>query len=478
MGLGQSAESAALPINRQVYQSFSKLNLPRHTSYPAVPFWNEAIGESVFSSKLREIAHQRSAVSFYLHVPFCERLCHYCGCNKLVISRSHGDSWSFAQRFIESLRREINWINQARGNQPWAVHQIHWGGGTPTWLTLQELEQVWSIFSSGMKIDPHAEISVEIDPRITSVEQLQLLKDLGFNRVSLGIQDFDDSVQKAIQRIQPLEMVERFVDECRRIGFRSVNFDLIYGLPMQTRISMEETLGRVVRMSPDRIAFYRLALLPDIFKWQRTFKSEDIPSDDAVLDFMLRAIEVFGTNGWQFIGLDHFANEDDELTQALKSGTLRRSFQGMTTGSELPVIGVGPSAISGLNDLYVQNESQFPNWSKRMGHSGSAIVRGHQMTGDDRLRQWVISQLYCYRRIDKSEFQLKFGVNFDSYFARSHTAWREMGELGLIEDTLTSFRVRPLTGWLLLRVIASSFDGYLPVEAWKVGLQNGASRVG
>lgn len=479
MSSGSHQANTAVSLNRALYQRFSRLSLPRHTSYPSVPFWTKGVDPSVYSNKLRDMAQSHRPVSFYMHVPFCEKLCHYCGCNKLVISRENSEAGSFAQRYIAGIEQELAWVNAQAGDTLWNVRQIHLGGGTPTWLGLEDLKAVWGVLTKYMNIASDAEISIEIDPRVTSYDHLRLLQDLGFNRVSLGVQDFDPIVQQAIQRIQPVDMVERFVDECRRVGFSSVNFDLIYGLPMQTRESMDQTLAQVARMAPDRIAFYRLALLPDIFKWQRTFKEADIPGDELVLDFMLRAIEYFGEHGWDFIGLDHFAKKTDELSIAYRSGTLRRSFQGMTTGAELPVIAVGPSAISCLGDLFTQNEPQFPAWTKRVAATGEAMIKGHLCTPDDMIRQWALGRLYCYREINKQEFEREFGLGFDQYFSRARVSWLELAELGLIENSASLFRVRPMTGWLLLRVVAATLDGYLHPDAWREGAQGQrGSRVG
>lgn len=474
-----TANSAKEAMDRQLYHRFAKLSLPRHTSYPAVPFWSNRVDHSVFSRRLGQLAQQDQPTSFYVHVPFCEKLCHYCACNKLVIGRGNAEAQRYARRFIDGLEQELKWVNAKSNGKRWNVHQIHWGGGTPTWLGVEEIAEVWTLLTQHMNISVDAEISIELDPRVTSVEQLQLLRKLGFNRVSLGVQDFDPSVQQAIQRIQPAEMVENFVKDCRLLGFKSVNFDLIYGLPMQTRESMERTLAKVVEMSPDRIAFYRLAMLPDAYKWQRTFKAADIPSNELVLDFMLRAVAVFGENGWDFIGLDHFAKKTDELSIAYHAGSLRRSFQGMTTGDELPVIGVGPSAISCLGDLFAQNETQFPMWTNLVNSMGCATVKGHQLSVDDSIRQSTMNQLYCYRYIDKQKFQGLHNLNFDEYFASAKNAWQEMEEIGLIKNTANTITTTPLTGWLLLRVFAATMDAYLPSDAWNSGVSSRvASQVG
>lgn len=477
MSLGFVQGSVSGHVNRQLYHKFSRLSLPRHTSYPAVPYWSQDVDAGVFSSSLREIAQQNRPVSFYVHVPFCEKLCHYCGCNKLVISRGNADASSYAERYLDALGMELDWVNAQAGDRLWNTRQIHWGGGTPTWLGISEAETLWKKLTKHMHIASDAELSVEVDPRVTTRDHIKLLRDLGFNRVSMGVQDFDPAVQGAIQRIQPVDMVARLADDCRALGFSGVNFDLIYGLPLQTPESMERTLRQVVDLSPDRVAFYRLALLPDIFKWQRTFKESDIPGDERVLDFMLRAMEVFCSNGWDYIGLDHFAKEHDELSVAFRNGTLRRSFQGMTTGDELPVIGVGPSAISCLDDLFAQNEVSFPKWAKMTAQSGNATVRGHRMTDDDQVIRYVMGQLYCYRSVDKRKFSDMTGHDFDAYFARSRISWMEMERLGLIENSAAALRVRPLTGWLLMRVVAATFDSYLSPESWKSGVSHG-SRVG
>ncbi len=473
------AKSGNSSMDRLLYHRFAKLSLPRHTSYPAVPFWSNRVDHSVISHRIGQLAHGNLPTSFYVHVPFCERLCHYCACNKLVIGRGNAEADKYARRFIDGLEQELKWVNAQSNGKRWNVHQIHWGGGTPTWLGVEEIAEVWALLTEHMSIAADAEISIELDPRVTSSEQLQLLRKLGFNRVSLGVQDFDSNVQQAIQRIQPAEMVESFVRECRQLGFKSINFDLIYGLPMQTLESMERTLSRVVEMSPDRIAFYRLAMLPDAYKWQRTFKAVDIPSNELVLDFMLRAVDVFGTNGWDFIGLDHFAKKTDELSVAYRAGTLRRSFQGMTTGAELPVIGVGPSAISCLGDLFAQNETQFPLWANLVNARGCATVKGHQLSVDDSIRQSVLNQLYCYRYIDKQKFHGQHNLNFDEYFASATEAWLEMEGIGLIENSPKRLSSTPLTGWLLLRVVAATFDAYLPADGWKNGVSSKvASQVG
>jgi oxygen-independent coproporphyrinogen III oxidase len=463
-----------LPVEaRALYHQFSRLNLPRHTSYPAVPYWSKVDSVSNFKQELAAVSSH--PISFYVHVPFCEKLCHYCGCNKFVVSRAHDDARQYAEKYFRALKQELEWIRPVKDR--WKVQQFHFGGGTPTWFTPADFVRLWDLVTDHIEVLPGAEISVELDPRVTSKAHLETLIDLGVNRVSLGIQDFDPQVQKAIERIQPLSMVEDFVATCRQVGFSSINFDLIYGLPKQTMTSMTETLHQVIKLSPDRIAFYRLALLPDIFKWQRTFKESDIPSDEAVLDFMLLALRMLSE--YDFIGLDHFAKKTELLAQSMRQGTMRRSFQGMTTGDVLPIVAVGPSAITCLNGSFRQNEAQLSAWSKRLELGELPTHRYHHLSEQDMICRDVINELYCYRTIDLDAFKDRTGIAFKDYYRDRLSGLSEMESLGLVTVDEKSITVKPLVGWLLLRVVAALFDKYLGPETWKQGLLDGsASRVG
>ncbi len=460
---------------RSLYKTYSKLNLPRHTSYPSVPHWKTDGDKNLVTQRLMQLAQSDTEVSWYVHVPFCEKLCHYCGCNKLIISKNHSESEQFAKRYLNGIEKELELLAQAN---KWKTKQLHFGGGTPTWFSPQDFVRLWDLLLEKIEILPDAEISIELDPRVTSLAHLKTLKDLGFNRISLGIQDFDPLVQDAIERHQSFDSVKKFVESCRKEGFSNINFDLIYGLPKQTYKSMTETLAKVIELNPNRIAFYRLALLPEIFKWQRTFKEADIPDDDSTLGFMLLALNVFNKNGYEFIGLDHFSKKTEALNHALQNGTLRRSFQGMTTGDELPVIGIGPSAISSLNDLYWQNETQFQSWLKNMTEQ-LPISRTCELTNEDTICRWTINQLYCYREISKDEFYKKFLIQFDVFFADRLSELKDLEQEGLISITHNKIALPSLASWLLVRVVASAFDKWLPANAWRVGLSQGqASRVG
>lgn len=459
---------------RNIYHKFARLSLPRHTSYPAVPFWSTSADRSAKITELSKLAQSPQKISLYVHVPFCEKLCHYCACNKLVIGRANVDAPSYADQYLSAIEQELNSL---KINANLTVQQLHFGGGTPTWLNVQELKRLWNAITNVLAISDDAEISVELDPRVTTDEQLHLLREFGVNRLSMGIQDFDPAVQQAIQRIQPFGLVERFVETCRNIGFQKINFDLIYGLPRQTPASLDETIQRVVLLRPDRIAFYRLALLPDAFKWQRTFATEDIPDGDDVLNFALQAIQGFGHRGYQFLGLDHFALYNDDLAIAHRNGTMHRNFQGMTTGKSLPMLGIGSSSISYFNSTYFQNDSHFHTWKQHAGTGTTAKV--YPLLRDDLKVKWVMDHLYTNRRIDKSRYESIFEESFHRDFAYADNALTEIASLGLIENNTQEILVRPILGWLLMRVVAAAFDQFLERDAWKNGITNRqGSRVG
>lgn len=466
-------------FRRDIYHKFSRLSLPRHTSYPSVPHWKSSITEECVSDRLKAIVRTGSQVGFYVHVPFCEKACAYCGCNKLIIRHDHQDVHSMTERYLAGIEKEVDRLRNSQVDAGFHLEQMHWGGGTPTWLNPDQIERLWSSLSKVFNLTDKAEVSVEVDPRFTSFDHLRVLRGLGFNRISLGVQDFDAGVQDAIQRIQPVDIVRNTVEQCRSLGFESINFDLIYGLPRQTMESMQRTLRQVVELGPDRIAFYRLALLPNIFKLQRSFREQDMPDDESILDFFAQAIDTFGTNGWTFVGLDHFAKESDDLKVAMQYRNLRRSFQGISTGVDMPIVGFGPSAISDLGDLFFQNDPQFQQWATKLAKGDSVTVKAHLMSQDDQLRRWLINQIYCYREIDKSEFNKCFGVDFDRHFSHLDATWSEMKSFGLIDFDHSVMKVKPLLGWFLLRVVASVFDSYLPKHSWKTGLDSKvASRVG
>lgn len=470
-------ESYALSqSDRATYLRYAALSLPRHTSYPSVPAWSESYQAADYAQDLGREASYSRPVSLYVHVPFCQKLCYYCGCNKLIIPKDHAKSSDHIADYIESLDRELSGVRSALG--PAELKNVHFGGGTPTYLEPEDLEKVWRLITAKFTLHPDAEIAVEIDPRATSLAHLKKMKELGVNRLSLGVQDFDPKVQQAVNRIQSLAMVSDFVGVCRSLGFDSLNFDLIYGLPYQTLETMAETIAAAVRLAPDRIAFYRLALLPDIFRWQKHFGRADIPSGDLPLSLNLMAINAFQEAGYDYIGLDHFAKPTDGLALAHKSGMLRRNFQGMTTGGDTSIVGVGPSAISSLHASYMQNSADLNRWQRRV-ESGFATERGVRLTNDDVLRNRVIQDLYCYRGIDKVSLSKQFAIDFDQYFLSEMAKVKYLESEGLVQVTGQHFKLARPLGELLVRVVAAAFDANIPAQAYRVGLANSeASKVG
>jgi oxygen-independent coproporphyrinogen-3 oxidase len=457
-----------------VYFKFSNLSLPRHTSYPAVPAWQDKLTTKEYDRQIDLLGSKGRPISLYVHIPFCEKLCSYCACNRLILKKDE-ENLPFVRSYLDKLGQEIS-HNLGRKKGKWQVAQLHLGGGTPTYLTPGELDELLGFFAPFVEFTPDAELAVEIDPRVTTTQHLEFLRGAGFNRVSLGVQDFNHDVQAAIHRIQPFSMVKDFVAECRRIGFSSINFDLIYGLPLQTVNSIQTTLEQVIELSPDRIAYYRLALMPELFKWQRTFSRGQIPEGKDLLTMFLSAINFLTEKDYQFVGLDHFVKPDEALQKAAREKTLRRSFQGMTTGAELPIVAFGPSAISSFPKAFIQRPTDYYQWIRT---EINEVKKGMLVNEDDLLHRWVIETLYCYRRLDKNEFRKRFDRDFDTYFATRNHALQTLEDYGLLEQKSDALEMTEPLGALLLRVVASVFDAYLPDDAYKNGINpKHASKIG
>jgi oxygen-independent coproporphyrinogen-3 oxidase len=461
---------------RTIYRRYASLALPRHTSYPTAPAWTTDYGSAEFRADLARAAPLGRPLSLYVHVPFCERLCYYCACTKEIVPPQKRTRADPGKPFLEALDRETGYFTEIGGSG--TVRQVHLGGGSPTFLRPAQLVQLWQLLTGRFRIAPDAEIAVEIDPRVTTLEHLQTLRGLGFNRVSLGVQDFDPKVQRAVNRLQSVELVTRVVEHCRSLGFASVNFDLIYGLPFQTCTSMVQTLDRVLALRPDRVAFYRLAVIPEMFRWQAVFRHADLPDGDLTLDLNLQAINRFQEAGYTFIGLDHFARPGEALAKAAQDGSLRRNFQGMTTGGELDLLGLGPSAISQLDTAFAQNVKTTAAWCEAVG-TGLAVERGLRLTAEDRLRRELLQQLYGHGIVRKRELEARFPIAFDDHFADELRRLRQLAGEGLIEMDNEELRVTAPLGRLLLRVVAAVFDAYLRPDAFRAGLAaHQSSRVG
>jgi len=453
-----SADAFAIDLDRvEALLPRYAVDGPRYTSYPTAPVWKETVGPARYREELgREDIDPTDGLSLYVHVPFCESLCHFCACNR-VITRDR----SRAAAYLDAIEREIAAVRDASA-VPRSATQQHWGGGTPTYLDPEQIRRLFHAVTAAFPMRAGAEISIEVDPRVTTGEQIAALRECGFNRISLGVQDLEPRVQEAIHRIQPLAQTARLVEQARGAGFGGVNFDLIYGLPYQTEESFDRTLDAVFALAPDRIALYSYAHVTWVAKQQRGFERGDLPGPEAKLRIMLGAIRRFLAEGYRFIGLDHFAKPEDELARAVADRTLRRNFMGYTTQAGVDLLGFGPSAIGELRDSYVQNQRDLGRWHEAVERDGLATLRGHVLSRDDRERRWVIGRIMCHGELRADEFEATFGRPFAAVYARELASLEPAVTDGLVERADDgSLAVTPL-GRLLVRNVAMHFDAYLP----------------
>lgn len=436
---------------------------PRYTSYPTAPEWKGEFSAAETEAAIAANNAQRAGVplSLYVHVPFCHKLCYFCGCNMLVTQKQ-----DLVTGYLAAIELEVERV-AARLDRTREVVQIHWGGGTPTYLTPPQLERLFGALTKHFTIRPDAEISLELHPAVTSFEQLATLRKLGFNRVSMGIQDFDAKVQETVNRIQPFEVTRDLIAECRRLGFLSINTDLMYGLPHQTVDGFRATLEKVEALQPDRIALFNYAHVPWLKKHQAIFDEASLPAPTTKLEVFELSIRELLRQGYRYIGMDHFAKPDDELTVAQAAGTLRRNFMGYTTCADSDLYAFGPSSIADLDRAYLQNERLVPAYNERMQSEGLPVIRGMDLSDDDRLRRDVINRLFCVLKVEKAEIARLHGVDFDTYFADALAQLAPMADDGLVVLTPEAIRVTP-RGQILLRNVAMVFDAYLaktPPEA-------------
>jgi oxygen-independent coproporphyrinogen III oxidase len=432
---------------------------PRYTSYPTAPQFSSSFGEA----QLREAAQASNGdpiprrLSLYVHVPFCESPCFYCGCNR-VITRDKGRS----EGYLARLYREIALASQLFDRDR-EVIQLHFGGGTPNFLTPAQLREVVDCLRSHFHFSDseQRDISIELDPRFVTPADVAELGRIGFNRASLGVQDFDPEVQKAVNRIQSVEQTLAIIQACRDSGFQSVNVDLIYGLPKQTREGFGRTLDTVVQARPDRIAVYSYAHLPHMFKAQRQIEAADLPSPEDKLALLELAIDKLDAAGYQYIGMDHFALPDDELAQAQQRGGLHRNFMGYTTHSDSDLVGLGVSAISHIGDSFSQNPRDLPSWQGAIDEGRLPVFRGMRLSEDDQLRADLIQQLMCQSEVPVTALERRYGIVFETYFADALEKLKPLEADGLVRREPGRIRVTS-QGRLLLRNIAMCFDRYLP----------------
>lgn len=428
---------------------------PRYTSYPPATEFSHDIDKSEYVKKIIQSNERKTPLSLYFHIPFCENACHFCGCNVIITRRKE-----VTGPYLEHLYREMELYKNLIDTNSRKVVQLHWGGGTPNYLSNEETVQLFNQIKEKFQIDEKAEVSIEIDPRHVDRDRIFLLRQVGFNRISFGIQDFNYKVQEAVNRIQPEEMIFDVMSWIRQAGFESVNIDLIYGLPYQTLETFTDTIEKTIKLNPDRIAVFNFAYVPWLKRLQRNIDEKALPKPEEKLKILQMTIEKLTKAGYVFIGMDHFAKPDDELAVAQRERTLHRNFQGYTTKAEAELFGFGATSISMLYDAYVQNYKILRDYYETIDDGRLPVERGVYLNQDDIIRRDVIMKLMCHFRLLKAEVEEKFGIVFDQYFKDELSGLREMEEDGLVILYPERIDVTPI-GRLLIRNIASVFDVYL-----------------
>ncbi|MCK3655944.1 oxygen-independent coproporphyrinogen III oxidase [Pasteurellaceae bacterium Macca] len=428
---------------------------PRYTSYPTALEFSEAYTDEDFQNAAAK--YPNKPLSLYVHIPFCHKLCYFCACNKIITRHQHK-----VDIYLDYLEREIK--SRAPFFQHRTVTQIHWGGGTPTYLDEAQSLRLMAMLRKHFNVSEHAEISIEMDPREIELEMLDHLREIGFNRISMGIQDFNKEVQALVNREQDEAFIFALVKRARELKFESVNIDLIYGLPKQTVESFLFTLAKVVELNPDRMSVFNYAHLPSRFAAQIKIKDEMLPPPETKLEILQKTIETLGNAGYQFIGMDHFAKPDDELAIAQKEGVLHRNFQGYTTQEDADLLGLGVSAISLLGDNYAQNHKELKQYYTEVEERGIALHKGFRLSDDDCLRRDVIKGLICNFKLDYAPLEQTYGIRFTDYFHEDLALLAPLVEDGLIELNAEGIVVQP-RGRLLIRNICLCFDIYSRAQA-------------
>ena len=431
---------------------------PRYTSYPSARQFHDRLPPDAYrqAASTSRGAVEGSPLSVYVHLPFCFSPCFYCGCNK-VVTRQLSPVEAYVRHLLDEVGRRAAYFDRER-----VVEQMHFGGGTPTFLPKKRLIELIDRLDRDFQLtdDPSRDYSIEIDPRSTDHGLLQLLAALGFNRISLGVQDFDENVQRAVNRVQPASSVQSVYDSARELGFKSINFDLIYGLPRQTMATFSNTLDRVIEMRPDRLAVYGYAHMPKLFKAQGQIRSSDLPDAPTRLALLQLTVDKLCTAGYVYIGMDHFALPDDSLAIARGNGTLHRSFQGYTTHADRDLVSFGVSAIGQIDDLYIQNHKSLQQYEKAIGRGDLPSHQGTRMSADDLIRKDVINQIMCHGYVDVAAIEGKHDIHFGSYFGKEFEQLQAMQGDGLVDLTDGRIALTPV-GRLLMRNVAMTFDAYL-----------------
>ncbi|MFC5428351.1 oxygen-independent coproporphyrinogen III oxidase [Paraburkholderia denitrificans] len=434
-------------------------NGPRYTSYPTALQFRDDFDLAQYRRAASDPGAEETDLSLYFHIPFCDTVCFYCGCNK-VITKNRGRAKPYLKQLIHEVELQAKLFNT---NRP--VSQLHWGGGTPTFLSPEEMSTLMAATREHFRLLPNdeGEYSIEIDPREASPATIAHLRGLGFNRMSLGVQDFDPVVQRAVNRIQPLELTVDCMNAARANGFESISVDLIYGLPHQTVASFRRTLETILLLAPDRLSVFGYAHLPQLFKMQRQMDANTLPTPDTRLALLQLVIEQLTEAGYVYIGMDHFALPTDELAIAQKQGTLHRNFQGYSTRADCDLIGFGASAIGKVGDLYAQNAKDLPGYGAAINDERLAIVRGVKLSAEDRLRRGIITQLMCNLELRFDVFEAQYGIRFATAFASELERLRAFEEDGLVACSTNRIDVLP-AGRMFVRNIAMVFDQYLGTQ--------------
>lgn len=429
---------------------------PRYTSYPTAPLFSSSFTAKDFAQEIRATNGPGAAsdISLYFHFPFCDTLCYFCGCTMLVTRDRNRIG-----EYLRYLKREVDMVSRMMASTR-KVTQLHWGGGTPTHLLPDELLEIGRYVKERFPVDSLAEKGVEIDPRELTRDHLAALREVGFNRMSMGVQDFNEQVQTAVNRIQPEALTLNALEWARELGYTSVNIDLIYGLPFQTVSSFEQTVRRIIDIGPDRIAIFNYAHVPWMKSHQKLILPEDLPAPEQKLAILKMTIELLTSNGYEYIGMDHFAKPDDELTRAQKEKSLYRNFQGYSTRAGADLYGFGMSSISHFRNIYAQNFRTLPEYYRALDTGSFATHVGYRMTDDDHIRKFVIMRLMCDLELEKQTVEARYSLAFDEYFRSSLEALQQFVADGLVEVTAEKITIVG-AGRLLLRNIAMCFDAYL-----------------
>ena len=427
---------------------------PRYTSYPTALEFTEQYNEAAFQQAAQRYPDR--PLSLYVHIPFCHRLCYFCGCNKLVTRQQHK-----ADAYLDALASEIQ--SRAKLFRGRTVSQMHWGGGTPTYLNKQQITRLITLLRQAFTFSEDAELSIEVDPREIELDVLDHLHAAGFNRLSMGVQDFNKTVQEKVNRVQDEQVIVDLIARARQVGFASVSLDLIYGLPAQTPESFAFTLQKVIALNPDRLSVFNYAHMPALFAAQRKIKEADLPTAQQKMDILQQSIAMLTGAGYQFIGMDHFARPDDELAVAQREGKLHRNFQGYTTQGDSDLLGMGVSAISMLGDTYAQNEKELKSWYAAVAENHTALWRGVALSADDCLRRDLIKTLMCNFALNFADFE-SGERTFSDYFAEDLALLAPFIRDGLVECHEKGLQVTA-KGRLLVRNVCMCFDVYLRQKA-------------